>query len=267
MDDGFVLVKTKRNASDAKKVKLAREKQMVLMKENSYDVFDAVKFCGKIKQHMEEIKDSPFFTELVSTITKCVGNESFSLVSFGIGDMIDSNISQYQSACLILLSKHFNTLTNELYDPVMVMRYEALLPQVMDAINQNFETTFKWINKNEECKRQVSQKTLFFMPHCSLKMYLNLIQHNLNTLNLLLILGNSFSNYVDRDDTIAPFTLLAENTHEKSFDALVTKKKKNAKSNLHDCFNDTSLHWFDAITDMSVIETIKSDKSIDRFNE
>lgn len=54
------------------------------------------------------------------------------------------------------------------------------------------------ISKNEKAKRLVNEPTLFFMPHCPLSLYSNLIFTNLEKLENVFIFGNSLSDYANR---------------------------------------------------------------------
>eukprot|EP01027_Heterolobosea_sp_BB2_P013182 GEZU01019038.1.p1 GENE.GEZU01019038.1~~GEZU01019038.1.p1 ORF type:complete len:226 (-),score=73.75 GEZU01019038.1:728-1405(-) len=57
------------------------------------------------------------------------------------------------------------------------------------------------IPENEECKRRVTRRTLFYMPHCSLRMYENVLRANWGdnvTERKVIIFGNSFQSYALR---------------------------------------------------------------------
>ena len=60
------------------------------------------------------------------------------------------------------------------------------------------ELGIKVLAQNDQCKRSVGDaRTHFYMPHCPLRMYSNLLWANWgeDSLQRLVILGNTFSNY------------------------------------------------------------------------
>ena len=56
------------------------------------------------------------------------------------------------------------------------------------------------IPDNEECRRSVTQPTLFFMPHCGARLYNNVLYANWSPEGVrnVVIVGNSFSGYALR---------------------------------------------------------------------
>ncbi len=114
----------------------------------------------------------------------------------------------------------------------------------------NFLDSFSitWINKNEECKRSIENQTLFFMPHCTLQMYHNLLSVNWNTsaLSKTILIGNSFQSYIDKPKCESFVHPLASYTIEKPITQLIDPKQKNLRQCLlYDCgLNDTCVHHF-----------------------
>ena len=76
------------------------------------------------------------------------------------------------------------------YDPCMTAEELA----VMAAAG------YTAIGTNEECKRAVDSPTLFYMVHCGLDMYNNVLWANWKSSQLhnVVVLGNSFSGYNER---------------------------------------------------------------------
>ena len=70
-------------------------------------------------------------------------------------------------------------------------------------------TGYQLLPVNEECRRRANGCTLFYMPHCELFMYDNLLAANWNAKDLanVVVFGNSFAGY---DDRLMKATLVAK---------------------------------------------------------
>lgn len=61
-------------------------------------------------------------------------------------------------------------------------------------IAQHFEITV--LNKNESGKRQIESKTIFFMPHCGMILYQNVLASNWGPdLHNVVIIGNRYKRF------------------------------------------------------------------------
>jgi hypothetical protein len=114
------------------------------------------------------------------------------VVCYGIGRFATCVRAQLQFACFLLLRRQPFLLTGAatVYDPVMgvVERRVAAHFGVATAA------------ANEEARRVCERPTLFYMPHCGLPLYDNLLVANWTRarLSCLCILGNRFSMYAMR---------------------------------------------------------------------
>jgi hypothetical protein len=181
---------------------------------------------------------------------KLENQKELDIVCYGIGDLIDSNISQSQFACLTLILESLNVHKPvKLYDPVMNLNHSAeVLNRFAHVLQSRYNGNFLWFEENDECCHAASVMTLFYMPHCSLQMYLNVLRTNVeHNLSRTIIIGNSFQSYVERRGHKAIITL-EQYTCERNFDNDLRSEKKSRQNPLYESFNDTSVHWFDVST-------------------
>jgi hypothetical protein len=171
-------------------------------------------------------------------------DEKIDIVCYGIGDLLDSQLAQTQFACLSLIVQTFDIRNPvKLYDPVMVVNHTPnVLEQFNKTLQDKFDSKFTWFDQNDECRHIATSKTVFFMPHCSLQMYLNVLRTNIHDLSKVIIIGNSFNSYTIRSNHKAINALIPHMT-EYNFD----KDLRNGKTKnnpLYESFNDTSIHCF-----------------------
>jgi hypothetical protein len=159
--------------------------------------------------------------------------------------LIDSHIAQTQFACLLLLIETLNIQKDvKLYDPIMKLNHSAkVLNQFSEFLQSLYRGRLIWLEHNEECRHKIDCQTLFYMPHCSLQMYVNVLRANVNNLHNVIIMGNSFQSYIDRHNHEALRVLLPY-MKEQNFDNDLRIDQKNFKNNLYECFNDISIHAF-----------------------
>eukprot|EP00057_Strongylocentrotus_purpuratus_P003326 XP_003726417.1 PREDICTED: SRR1-like protein [Strongylocentrotus purpuratus] len=111
------------------------------------------------------------------------------IVCYGLGNFSSCVTARFQLALLILLNSLISPKSCYLYDP----NFSDVEKQVLEKLG------YSLIDKNEEGKRQVTEPTLFFMPHCGKPLYNNLLWANWGQrLSNLIILGNSFNNFSER---------------------------------------------------------------------
>lgn len=170
-------------------------------------------------------------TENVSNSVPKIMNAYEEIVVYGIGRIGSCPIARYQFAFLLLLKKILK-VTCELFDPILTGKEQEMI--------QGYD--IQVVEENEECKRRVSRKTLFFMLHCGKPMYNNLLWANWgrNLMNICII-GNSFSSYHER----LPSRLLKASASFLHEIHSYTSEHRITNSFLHeDIFNDTSIHIF-----------------------
>jgi len=115
------------------------------------------------------------------------------IVCYGIGSIEKSIISQYQFALVLILRDLFEiTGKAYAYDPVSTpVDLEILLHYEINTIDAN-----------EKAKRPIINQTLFYMPHCPLGLYNNVIASNWERKKLekIILVGNRLDFY---DETMS----------------------------------------------------------------
>ncbi|XP_012555944.1 SRR1-like protein [Hydra vulgaris] len=196
--DGFTLVKYKKHS------KLKRYNKEAHSYANNDDLVDIDVCKQQIIDCKVELSDSLFLKQLValllhslSCVSRCctfneedfVKNKDFKdIVSYGIGSLANSKTARYQFSLLLLLKEKLEVNTY-LFDPILSLKEQLLIEELgVDVIQEN-----------EECKRKVSENTIFLMLHCGESLYNNLLWSNWGpSLRHIFLIGNSFSSYYTR---------------------------------------------------------------------
>ncbi|RIB15602.1 SRR1-domain-containing protein [Gigaspora rosea] len=148
-----------------------------------------------IEEKMQALKKSVFFQELKEIIDFQLLPPNrptlVDIVCYGIGSIEKSRTSQYQFA-LMLLFKNLFQITGKIY------AYDPILSQVDTEVLTHYN--IESIKINEKAKRAVTNHTLFYMPHCPLGLYNNLIEANWDRVKLkdVIIVGNRLDFYNER---------------------------------------------------------------------
>ncbi|KAJ8327176.1 hypothetical protein QVD99_004972 [Batrachochytrium dendrobatidis] len=129
-------------------------------------------FIDHIKPSIEEFKEP-------STELDCV--------CYGLGSISDSKLAQFQFALLIIMIQELKFNRVYLFEPMLTQAESKFISLQGISI----------ISENENGERKVHQKTLFYMPHCPIMLYNNVIKSNWDTgqYTKLAIIGNSFETY------------------------------------------------------------------------
>jgi len=144
-----------------------------------------------IESYAKNISKSSFYKDVLKSVSKAVGSgrKLREIVCYGIGDVARGRNAQFQMACATLLRKSLKPDRTSFFDPA--------LSKCGDAVLRAFE--FEITKMNVEGKRAASEEgpTLFFMPHCDLWLYSNVLWANWTSSQLknVIIVGNSFSAY------------------------------------------------------------------------
>ena len=166
-----------------------------------------------------------------------------SMIAYGLGSVNDNLISQYQFACALALRNELNINASlEIYDPAMGREDAAIASELGCEV----------IPHNEEAKRVVLRKTLFFMPHCGFNLYNGLMWSNWGEhMKNLVVVGNSFSQYAqlmtaeqNKDPTNAIYPLLPY-ISEAPISMDMCSDGVTPIPDVFNSFHDMSVHWFD----------------------
>lgn len=189
--------------------------------ENDTSVTEATvaKVQAKIHNIEVELQKNPpvFFTQLqeqLETLVEQLGSTRLELICYGIGPIHKAVNAQYQLACLLQLAKIIHTcqlqsepesesegkddqrpLKIELFDPVL----SSVDCNILEACTSSSSSivVFNVLTSNDQARRQVQdQPTLFYMPHCPMRLYENVIGTNYGlSLEHVYLIGNSFEQY------------------------------------------------------------------------
>ncbi|CAM8961999.1 unnamed protein product [Rhodiola kirilowii] len=155
------------------------------------------KLFQKMKTCMEAMKSSQFCTafldqiqsKLIDSFFRVLGSEpNMEMIIYGIGSIEAYENPRVQLSLALLMKEKFDWIGDvEVFDPV--------LSATETRVIKSFGLTV--ITLNEEGKRQALKPTFFFMPHCDLSLYNNLVLANWSPqmLNRVALFGNSFKAY------------------------------------------------------------------------
>ncbi|XP_013782894.1 SRR1-like protein [Limulus polyphemus] len=255
--DGFQVVRGKRKRRKNRFFNVQHASQSFLLSHglNDNNISDLDLALAKIVEYQKEITDSDFYIRLVNQLENvlqpkniqqtvcCLGCEenrltalnldSFHIVCYGLGNFSSCVSSQYQLALLLGLKAWFNIDNVLLYDPMFSSSEIQLLKKAGCEI----------IVKNEEGKRSVKTKTLFYMPHCGKPLYNSVLWANWSPdhLPLVVILGNSFNTMMCN----TPVKWL-EDSVPYIVKVLPFKQETMIENDfrINDIFNDIAVHSF-----------------------
>lgn len=103
-------------------------------------------------------------------------------VILGLG-VLTSPVSQHQLALILSLSTY------------PIIAFDPVFNELDKAVLEHYGISVKHVNKG---LMRVTEKTLFFMPHCDILLYNNLVYANMSTINNVVLIGNLFCNYDDK---------------------------------------------------------------------
>jgi hypothetical protein len=230
----------------------------------------------KIQSCYKELRSESNLWSAVQDILKEIhqGRQFSCIVCYGIGNfgtstsngpiwqlslallMRDCLIEQYSKQNHDSDSNNVDVVSMEYYEPIMTEKEEILLKK----LNVNVLT------KNERGQRSVDDddnnnnngRVLFFMPHCPLKLYTNLLHTNWgDQLYRVVIFGNILPHYItnsmvtanshidnEKRNSIQILQLLQPYWKEKRIP--ISKQDISTRSSyFENAFNDCSFTWFE----------------------
>ncbi|CAG8448321.1 157_t:CDS:2 [Acaulospora morrowiae] len=156
-------------------------------RENTFE--DVISY---VEEKRQALMENAFYQELEENIKIKILPPNrptlVDIVCYGIGSIEKSYRSQYQFALLLIL-KNLLKITSKIYV------YDPVLTEVDIEVLTYFNVEL--IKTNEKAKRTISNQTLFYMPHCPLGLYDNLISANWERKKLenIIIFGNRLEFY------------------------------------------------------------------------
>jgi SRR1 len=206
------------------------------------------------------------------------------LVCYGIGSMTSvarsSNNAKYQLAFALCLRDALRAgrsidealeqqqCVTSVYDPVMTSLDDAILIALKITVideNEQGKRPITVIKNNSSSSSSSSSVTVFWMPHCPMRLYSNVLWSNWGAnLSSIIIIGNSFTSYSDRAFWTAA-DCDSDSSHDNCIRAVMplcteqsiafinnksTAIAHNAATNerqlphIEAAFNDTACIWF-----------------------
>ena len=165
---------------------------------------DEADIARRIDAAVLELRTSAFWARLGALVARAAPVES--IVCLGVGSYGSSVSARYQLALALLLREMLlgvSAAADAAPPPPTAGGGAAL--DVYDPVLSEAEVAFARARgcglpaRNEEGRRAVARRTLFFMPHCGRQLYANVVAANWGgeALGRVLILGNSFAAYAD----------------------------------------------------------------------
>lgn len=204
-----------------------------------------------------EIESTTFLAALEETALR--GPPPSSIVCYGIGNFgikqFAPSASMWQLVCALELRKIFQRqglkISMYYFEPFMTSDEEVLLGHL--SINV--------IRENERGRRVVKEPTFFFMPHCPLGLYSNVLFENRKRLVNVVILGNSLVAYANRLQKschrdflqqLQPFW--SETTIDMPKDEI-----QNLSGHFQQAFNDQAVTRFEDTQGLELSEALMAD--------
>jgi hypothetical protein len=150
----------------------------------------------KIHMYKCSLKETDFFKLLVETVENAPIRPR-QLVCYGIGNFARLRSSPlWQMACALNLWDFINSRQDDdviakvfFFDPCMSLFEASILAELGVQV----------IHVNERGKRNIqSTPTIFFMPHCPMPLYFNMLVENWENLDKILLFGNNLSSHANR---------------------------------------------------------------------
>ncbi|XP_062509100.1 SRR1-like protein [Corticium candelabrum] len=283
-DDDFILVRYKaRERRGDRAVQRVRQKGNHKSRKNAQSPVDAKsdEKCAenemlRVERCKREVKESEFYAKLLSHIhsssLKDYGGKvdvDIDVVCYGLGLISTCPIARYQFSLLVLLTSDLNIECERchVYDPA----FDSVDHQMVVSAG------FSVIDHNEEGRRCVDRRTVFYMPHCGKLLYDNVLRANWSRdrLSMITIIGNKFSHYRER---LVWCDLEREAPCIAHVLEYVTEREVSTCFQHRDVFNDLAIHDFtvpadvceefwtnvpDAVTDPCDCEIVRAVASVD----
>lgn len=222
-----------------------------------------VKLMHKMQSYIEKVEKSQFYQDFLDQIEAPEMMEEFlrvqgsqdkmQMVIYGIGSIESFESPRLQLSLAVLMKRRFSWIGEvEVFDPIISFTESKVLEALGCCV----------LSVNEHGQRQVSKPTLFFMPHCDAQLYDNLLLANwrADSLNQIILFGNSFSEYERMESFCQNPTLAATKKHIYAIKRF--SKECAMISAISDdyfrAFNNSSWHFFNLDSDAVLESSIKS---------
>ncbi|RWR86837.1 Sensitivity To Red Light Reduced-like protein [Cinnamomum micranthum f. kanehirae] len=152
---------------------------------------------------LSNLKSSSFYRTLVAqiqtpqllsnfsiTLSSSQSQNKMQMVIYGIGNINSYKPPHLQLSLAILLSRRFISMIEgwiKVFNPI-ISKVESSLMEALGCMVLTID---------EQGRREAERPTLFFMMHCKVELYNNLLEANWRPewLNRMVVFGNSFERY------------------------------------------------------------------------
>jgi hypothetical protein len=243
-DDGWTTVTRKVNTGSNRKGKKKQNHGIAYSNSaGEHEPEDPVpKVIAEINELCSALQGTMLYAELQEALASTSDGIFAEMVLYGLGCIASSHNAKYQFACALLLKQQ------HVAEAGSMSMFDPDLTEACGTVAKHFGCSI--ISENESGKRSAVSRTLFFMPHCPMRLYSNLLWANWGSnLGHLTIVGNSFDSYCDRtvdpaikkDETNCLFQLEGITTELR---LALPKSSDHRLPHLQTAFNDTSIHIF-----------------------
>ncbi|XP_045499436.1 SRR1-like protein [Colias croceus] len=241
-NDGFQIVSSKKSFKN-KSTKVPRQPSDFCVR--NIDI-DLVKAQRQIDSAIEVVQESQYLKDVLKTVSNLTENTKVTeIVCFGLGHIGECNISKYQLALLLCITRALEPTNVLVHDPIFTSQECELLKR----------NNLNIIEKNNEGSYVISKEgiTLVYLPHCPKQLTNNFLWSNwgINLENCILVCNS--------------FTALTENQLSRVLSETVpyihkifpytTEVLLENNFIYKDIFNDTSIHYFSK----DKLQTVPSD--------
>jgi hypothetical protein len=185
------------------------------------------------------------------TAWNAVGNVSpETIICYGVGNFASRSRSAsiWQLVCALCLTDYI--LKHEIetrHQRLDILFYDPCTTRLEESVLK--ELNVQLIDTNEKGRHAIrGSLTVFFMPHCPMRLYANVLSSNWKELseNKVVILGNSLVAYVDRELTrkVPECISLVSALLKEEILAPSKKDLKSMPGDFEEAFNDFYLTWF-----------------------
>lgn len=189
--------------------RLRRDSALTNHERNHDDSLKVDDIIGGLTPLTTSLKKSDFFKRVLASMERTTDKEFATMVSLGIGNVLSSPSSLLQFALVLCVRESWQSVAVELSQspddhcntPKMMMQESGvsngLKYQIFDPLFSLKESLLCRnlglfvSDENKKGKHKAaSEPTLFFMPHCPYRLYVNLLWENWENLENVIILGN-----------------------------------------------------------------------------
>lgn len=154
-------------------------------KDVEYTEDDKDRCKSKIHGLLDKLRHTDFHGNLVNVLKDSSVKD---IVCYGVGNFATGAAPMWQFACILMLREFLAVENVYYYDPCTTKLELELL--------RDFDVQV--ISENERGLRPVLVPTLFYMPHCAQFLYNNVVISNWNSLDKIVMFGNSLQEYHGR---------------------------------------------------------------------